>query len=71
MIKNGQSLNIQKLLIKVPFTIIGILNEINLQHHNFTDPGTNLNLSLVENDNPKDWSKRIDRDDALAYIHDL
>lgn len=45
--------------------------EAHLPGHNFTGPGTKLNLRLNEDLTPKDWSKPINRVDDAAYRHDL
>src|ERR1700710_1782490 len=73
----GGSLDIQKLLSKLPFTTTGIPGEMHLgipgitKIHNFVGPGTNLSIRLNPDDSPKDWSLPIDRDDEVAYRHDL
>ena len=45
--------------------------EMHYPGHNFLGPGTKLNKRLNEDLTPKDWSIPIDRDDAIAYRHDL
>ena len=65
--------DIQKLLAKLSFTTIGIPGELHLPFptHNFVGPGTNLNIRLNTDNTPKEWSKPIDKDDQIAYLHDL
>ena len=55
---------INNLINSLPF-------EAHLPGHNFTGPGTKLNLRLNEDLTPKDWSKPINRVDDAAYRHDL
>ena len=45
--------------------------EMHYPGNNFLGPGTKLNKRLNEDLTPKDWSIPIDRDDAIAYRHDL
>ena len=45
--------------------------EAHLPGHNFTGPGTKLNLRLNEDLTPKDWSKPINRVDEASYHHDI
>ena len=71
--------DIQKFLAKLPFTTTGIPGELHLPGHNFVGPGTNLNIRLNTDlqskgktvNSPKEWSKPIDIDDEIAYLHDL
>ena len=44
---------------------------ITFARHNFVGPGTNLNIRLNTDNSPKEWSKPIDKDDEIAYLHDL
>lgn len=39
--------------------------------HNFLGPGTKLNKRLNDDLTPKSWSTPVDRDDAVAYKHDV
>ena len=55
---------INDLINKLPF-------EAHLPGHNFTGPGTKLNLRLNEDLTPKEWSKPINRVDEAAYHHDI
>ena len=72
-IKPKEGGDIQKLLSKLPFTTTGIPGELHLPFptHNFVGPGTNLNIRLNPDDTTKEWSKPIDKDDEIAYQHDL
>ena len=45
--------------------------EMHLPGHNFTGPGTRLDLRLNDDLTPKSWSKPVDRVDNAAYHHDL
>ena len=45
--------------------------EVHLPGHNFTGPGTRLDLRLNDNLSPKSWSTPVDRVDNAAYHHDL
>jgi hypothetical protein len=69
--KESKGGDIQKLLSKIPFTTTGIKGELHIPGHSFAGPGTNLQLRLNSDDTPKEWSIPIDRDDAIAYQHDL
>ena len=69
--KFGRSIDIQSILSKLKFTTTGIPGELHIPGHSFTGPGTNLELRLNPDDTPKEWSKPIDRDDEIAYQHDL
>ena len=55
---------INDLINKLPF-------EAHLPGHNFTGPGTKLNLRLNEDLTPKEWSKPINRVDEASYHHDI
>ena len=55
---------ISDLINKLPF-------EAHLPGHNFTGPGTKLNLRLNEDLTPKEWSKPINRVDEASYHHDI
>jgi coat protein VP1 len=75
-LKQGSSIDIQSLLSKIPFTTTGIPYEKHLIGHNFTGPGTRLDLRLknddtIHTDTPKEWSKPVNRVDEAAYVHDL
>ena len=63
--------DIQKFFAKLPFTTTGIPRELHLPGHNFVGPGTNLNIRLNTDNSPKEWSKPINKDDEIAYLHDL
>ena len=65
--------DIQNFLSKLPFTTTRIPGELHLPFptHNFAGPGTNLNIRLNTDNTPKEWSKPIDKDDQIAYLHDL
>ena len=45
--------------------------ELHLPGHNFTGPGTRLDLRLNPDGSPKDFSKPINRVDDAAFRHDL
>ncbi len=45
--------------------------EMHLPGHNFTGPGTRLDLRLNPDNTPKEWSMPVDRVDDAAYRHDL
>ena len=45
--------------------------EMHLPGHNFTGPGTKLNIRLNPDLTPKSWSKPINRIDKAAYNHDV
>ena len=51
--------------------INGLPFEAHLPGHNFTGPGTKLNLRLNEDLTPKPWSIPINRVDDSAYRHDI
>jgi hypothetical protein len=67
------SLDFQKFLGKIPLGApwSKYPYEKHLPQHNFTGPGTRLDLRLDNNDNPKPDSKPINRIDQAAYKHDL
>ena len=44
---------------------------MHLPGHNFTGPGTRLDLKLKPDNTPKDWSIPVDRVYSAAYHHDL
>ncbi len=67
----GGLVDVQSFLSKLPFTTTGIPYEKHLPGHSFAGPNTRLDLRLNPNDNPKEWSLPIDRDDQTAHIHDL
>ena len=45
--------------------------ELHLPDHNFTGPGTRLDLRLNDDNSPKQRSIPVDRVDKAAYHHDL
>jgi len=45
--------------------------EMHWPGHNFLGPFTHLHKRLNDDLTPKDWSIPVDRDDAVAYKHDL
>jgi hypothetical protein len=45
--------------------------EMHLPGHQFTGPGTRLDIRLNPDGTAKDWSKPVDRVDNAAYYHDL
>ena len=47
------------------------LGEMHLPEHNFTGPGTRLDLRLNPDNSPKEWWRPINRIDNAAYRHDL
>ena len=47
------------------------INNLPVEMHNFTGPGTKLNKRLNPNLRPKSWSKPINRVDKAAYHHDV
>lgn len=53
----------------------GLINnlpfEMHYPGHNFLGPGTKLDKRLNDDMTPKAWSTPVDRDDAIAYHHDL
>jgi len=55
--------NIKLLWAKFP-------GEMHLPQHNYTGPGTRLDLRLNPDNNPKEWSRPISRADKAAYSHD-
>ena len=63
------SLNAATSNIKLPWA--KFQGELHLPGHQFTGPGTRLDLRLNPNETPKDWSKPINRVDSAAYVHDL
>jgi hypothetical protein len=63
------SLNAATSNIKIPWAKFP--GELHLPGHQFTGPGTRLDLRLNPNETPKDWSKPINRVDSAAYVHDL
>jgi hypothetical protein len=63
------SLNSATSGIKLPWA--KFQGEMHLPGHQFTGPGTRLDLRLNPGGAPKEWSKPINRVDNAAYIHDL
>ena len=64
--------DLQKLSAKLPsFPWSKYKGEHHLPQHNFTGPGTRLDLRLDKNDKPLPNSKPKNRIDAAAYKHDL
>ena len=61
--KRGKGL-VNNFINKLPF-------EMHMPGHNFLGPGTKLNNRLNPDGTPKAWSKPVDRDDAIALVHDL
>ena len=55
--------------IKLPWA--KFQGEMHLPGHQFTVPGTRLDLRLNPDGSPREWSKPVDRVDRAAYIHDL
>ena len=55
--------------ISLPWT--KFKGEMHLPSHNFTGPGTRLDLRLNADGTPKPWSQPINRVDNAAYHHDL
>ncbi len=53
------------------FTTTGIPGELHLPGYSFCGPGTNLDKRLDEADNPKPWSKPINRVDEVCMRHDI
>ena len=63
------SLNSTTKNIKLPWAKFP--GEMHLPGHQFTGPGTRLDLRLNPDGTPKDWSGPINRVDNAAYYHDL
>ncbi|ESO99511.1 hypothetical protein LOTGIDRAFT_158602 [Lottia gigantea] len=64
--------DIQKSLGSLPgFPWAKYLGEKHLPGHNYTGPGTRLDLRLDENDNPKPGEEPVNRVDAAALKHDI
>ena len=63
------SLNSLTSNIKLPWSKFP--GELHLFSHNFTGPGTRLDMRLNPDGSYKDWSKPVDRVDNAAYHHDL
>jgi len=62
-IKQGSSV-VNSLINNLPL-------ELHYPSHNFLGPGIKLNKHLNDDTTPKEWSIPVDRDDAIAYRHDL
>jgi len=45
--------------------------ELHYPGHNILGPGTKLNKHLNDDMTPKEWSKLVDRDDAIAMKHGI
>jgi hypothetical protein len=70
--KNGGSFDIQKFLSKLPGRPFAKYpGEWHIPGHNYAGPGTRLDIRLDVNDKPKPGEEPIDRDDEIAYLHDL
>ena len=64
--------DIQNSLQKLPgFPWAKYAGEKHLPNHNYTGPGTRLDLRLDSNDNPKPGEQPINRIDAAALKHDI
>lgn len=63
------SLNRLTSKIKLPWAKFA--GEMHMPGHNFTGPGTRLDLRLDKNDIPHEWSMPINRVDRASYHHDL
>ncbi|ESO89916.1 hypothetical protein LOTGIDRAFT_164611 [Lottia gigantea] len=64
--------DIQKSLGSLPgFPWAKYPGEKHLPGHNYTGPGTRLDLRLDENDKPKPGEERVNRVDAAALKHDI
>ena len=64
--------DLQNILSKFnPFSTTGIPGELHLLGHNFSGPGTKLNLRLNEDLSPKEWSMPINYLDEACYHHDI
>ncbi|ESP01029.1 hypothetical protein LOTGIDRAFT_172863 [Lottia gigantea] len=64
--------DIQKSLGSLPgFPWAKYPGEKHLPGHNYTGPGTRLDLRLDENDNPKPGEEPVNRVDAAALKHDI
>ena len=61
----------QKFLSLSKFTTTGIPEELHLPEYSFCGLGTNFNKRLDEADNPKPWSKPINRVDVVCMRHDI
>ena len=59
--KHKRGGDIQKFLSGSKLTTTGIPGELQLPGYSFCGPGTNLEKRLDEADNPKPWSKPINR----------
>ena len=75
----GASIDIQKLLSKLPFSTTGLNGELHYifkgKPASYCGPGTQLNERCnpdcnENNLNPKDWSKEINEIDRIAHKHD-
>jgi len=63
------SLNACTARIKFPWS--KFRGELHLPGHNFTGPGTGLDMRLNSDNNYKLWSRPIDQFDGTSYRHDL
>ncbi|ESO90513.1 hypothetical protein LOTGIDRAFT_164102 [Lottia gigantea] len=71
-IKQGETENIQKSLGSLPgFPWAKYLGEKHLRGHNYTGPGTSVDLRLDENDKPKPVEEPVNRVDAATLKHDI
>jgi len=73
MIFEGESIDIQKILTKLPFKLPGqkYKGEMHFFNSNFIGPGTDLKQRLDENNNPLPHSIPVDRCDLAAMNHDI
>ena len=72
IIQNGGLFDLQKILEKFnPFTTTGIPGECHLLGHNWSGPGTKINLPANEDLTPKEWSMPINYLDEACYHHDI
>ena len=70
--KHKQGGDIQKFFLSgSKFTTTGIPGELHPPGYSFCGPGTNLNKRLDEADNPKPWSKPINRVDEMCMRYDI
>jgi len=73
--RSGNSLDIQNVLSKLPFSTTKIPGEmhyiINGKPASFAGPGTRLDLRLDENGHPKPWSKPVNSTDEACMKHDI
>jgi len=70
--KRGDFTNLLNVrMARIKLLLSKFWGEIHLSGHNFTGPGTRLDMMLNSDNTPKSWSRPISRVDGEVYWHDL